>query len=105
MGEHTRGRIILVGDAEGVLQSVVKMAAKAKVINEIAKEVALHLAPLGLTLSGVHIWGEENCLADALSRLNSGEPIPPELVNVPRDFPPFPFRWRSLCSFCKDDSN
>ena len=48
------------------------MKAKATKINEIAKELALHLAPLGHELVGIHVWSEENVLADALSRIGEG---------------------------------
>ena len=39
-----RGRIMLVGGALGVWFGMVRLCAKAWKINEIAKEVALHLA-------------------------------------------------------------
>ena len=45
--EDTLGRILLVGDAEGVLFGLTRFSAKAQIINEIAKEIALHLAPFG----------------------------------------------------------
>ena len=64
-----RGRIVLVGDALGVWFGMVRFCAQAKEINEIAKEVAMHLAPLDHEFEGVHIWSEMNTLADALSRV------------------------------------
>ena len=64
-----RRRIVLVGDALGVWFGMVKFCARAGKINEIAKEVAMHLAPLGHELVGVHIWSEANTLADGLSRV------------------------------------
>ena len=66
----TRGRIILVGDALGVWYGLVRMKAKAAKVNEMAKELALHLAPLGHELIGIHVWSEVNVLADALSRID-----------------------------------
>ena len=53
-----RGRIILVGDAFGVWYSMVRVTARSPKINEIAKELALHLAPMGHELVGIHVWSE-----------------------------------------------
>ena len=36
------------------------MKAKAAKVNEFAKELALHLAPLGHELVGIHVWSEVN---------------------------------------------
>ena len=83
-----RGKIILVGDALGVSQK----------INEVAKELALHLAPLGHELVGIHVWSEVNVIADALSRMGEHEPVPPELHQSRREFlkPRGPSRWTCL---------
>ena len=67
--DHTLGPITAVGDAEGIIYDLVQMRAKSNKINNIAKEMALHLAPLGRELSGIHVWGERNSLADKLSRV------------------------------------
>ena len=77
------GRIVIVGDAEGVISSLTKLKSKDWIINSMAKEVALLLAPLGLSLIGLHIWGEENTWADALSR----SAVPAQLQQVPREEP------------------
>ena len=77
-----RGRIVLVGDALGVWFGMVKFCARAGKINEIAKEVAMHLAPLGHELVGVHIWSEANTLADGLSRVAELGVMPEGLVNA-----------------------
>ena len=74
----TRGRLTVRCDAEGVLLDLVQMRAKSAAINEIAKELALLLAPMGRELVGIHLWSENNELADALSR---GAP-PTELAAV-----------------------
>ena len=71
VNESTRGRIVLVGDALGVMHGMAQWSAKSRVVNEISKEIALVLAPLCLSLMGIHIWGEENELADALSLMAS----------------------------------
>ena len=84
---QTIGRVILIGDALGVMHGIVQLSSKAFIVNEIAKELALHLAPLCISLSGIHIWGEENALADALSRLFSGKELPHEVSSATRIFP------------------
>ena len=78
-----RGKVTVVGDALGVWYSLVKLASKAASINEIAKELALHLAPLGHELRGIHVWSEVNVLADALSRVAAGAALPSQLQGVP----------------------
>ena len=63
----------MVGDAEGILFDLIQMRGKSPVINEVAKELALYLAPLGKDLSGMHIWGAQNKIADDLSRLSEAK--------------------------------
>ena len=74
-----RGKIILVGDALGVWCSMVRMSAKSQKINEVAKELALHLAPLEHELVGIHVWSEVNVIADALRKMGEHGLVPPEL--------------------------
>jgi hypothetical protein len=62
------GRIVMVGDAEGVISSLCRFSSKDSIINDMAKEIGLMLAPWGYALEGVHIWSENNTWADALSR-------------------------------------
>ena len=66
-----RGRIVLVGDALHVWNSMVRLTARSPVINELAKELALHLAPVGHELVGIHVWSKVNVTADALSRVGN----------------------------------
>ena len=49
--------------------------------------MALLFAPHGAELSAVHVWSEINFLADAVSRLDEGVPLPPILTKVPRGLP------------------
>ena len=53
---------------------MVRLTARSPVINELAKELALHLAPMGHELVGIHIWSEVNVTADAFEqgRVNEG---------------------------------
>jgi hypothetical protein len=85
--DHTLGPITAVGDAEGIIYDLVQMRAKSTKINNIAKEMALHLAPLGRELSGIHVWGERNSLADKLSRVarDGGADILPWLRRTSRN--------------------
>ena len=98
--EETLGKILLIGDAEGVLFGLTRFSAKAQIVNEIAKEIALHLAPFGQTLSGSHVWGEQNEVADALSRLEHGAVLPGCLVQAVRRTTPSRDRnsWSALGS-------
>ena len=61
------------------------MKARATKVNEIAKELALHLAPLGHELVGIHVWSEVNVLADALSRIGNRTTVPEGLRHVRRE--------------------
>ena len=90
--------IILVGDALGVWYGLVRMKAKAAKVNEIAKELAFHLAPLGHELIGIHVWSEVNVLADALSRIDDCTSLPIRLREVRREVlgPRGPSEWVCL---------
>jgi hypothetical protein len=65
--------VYFVGDAEGILFDLIQLRGKSRIINDIAKELALYLAPLGKDLHGMHIWGAQNKLADELSRLSEAK--------------------------------
>ena len=84
VNESTRGRVIVVGDALGAMHGVITLSAKSETVYTIAMELALHLAPLCLTMAGILRWGEENELADSLSRFFSGASLPEALASVPR---------------------
>ena len=80
----TRGGITLVGDALGVLFGTATLRSKDKHINRLMMELALLLAPTGHCLEALHIWSEDNDLADKLSRLDIHENAPNELDTVSR---------------------
>jgi hypothetical protein len=85
VGSNVHGIVSIVGDAEGVLGALTRLRSEDTVINAMAMEIALWLAPTGLALEGLHIWGEENSSADQLSRLSQGAPIPVSLRGIARD--------------------
>ena len=82
--QGVHGIVSVVGDAEGVLGALTRLRSPDNVINAIAMELALWLAPRGLAVEGLHIWGEENTAADQLSRLSQGAAIPGHLTRVSR---------------------
>ena len=95
--ENTRGQITMVGDAAGCLGDLVALRAKTTVLNNLIKEAALHLAPLGLDMQAVHIWGVNNIMADELSRWTA-DGLPPSWLNAQTrrrtEFTSDPRRWR-----------
>ena len=77
----------VLDDALGILQAAVRFKAKDPAINAIYMELALLFAPHGAELSAIHLWSEINFLADAVSRLDEGVPLPSILAKVPRGYP------------------
>ena len=67
----------------GVWKALVALKSASTPVNNIAKEVVLHLAPIGHDLRGIHIWSEVNVLADGLSRVGFGEQVHGRLNTVP----------------------
>ena len=84
MQKGLRGKVCVVGDAEGILGALTRLRSADDIVNRMAMELALWIAPRGLTLEGVHIWGEENAIADALSRLSQGARVPQQLQEIQR---------------------
>jgi hypothetical protein len=82
LSEHSKGKVQVFGDAEGIMKSMVTFGAKSPRINALAREAALVAAPLGLELAAIHIWSEENSWADALSRVAEGVALPSVFSNV-----------------------
>jgi len=72
----SRGTLRLIGDALGILQGAVKFKAKDAAINALFMELALLFAPVGAEISAMHVWSEDNKLADTLSRLDEGAKLP-----------------------------
>ena len=63
----------MLGDALGFLHDRLRMRARDPVLNDIAAELALALAPLGFDIRAAHFWSEQNKVCDRLSRLEQGE--------------------------------
>ena len=82
---------------------MVRFTARSPKINEIAKESALHFAPMGHELVGIHVWSEVNVMADALSRVGERGSLPPELHQSRREMlsPRGPSEWTCL-KFLRD---
>ena len=86
-----RGPIRILGDAEGVLAGMVKFTARAPLVNVMALEAPLILAPRGRQSDALHVWSEDNGAADDLSRVAQEISTPRFLDKVPRQSP----RWDS----------
>ncbi len=79
----SEGKLAVCGDALGVLHDAVRFRARDPMLNLITAELALVLAPLGVTLDAIHQWSERNHICDALSRLSPASALPPQLQDVP----------------------
>ena len=81
----SRGAPVMVGDALGMMQGATKFRSKDVMINLAFQELALLFAPHGMTLEGLHVWSEENRIADTLSRVDTeGGDIPVEVREATR---------------------
>ena len=67
------------GDAQGILQNIVKGRAKSPAINLIVAEAQLVLAPKCQDLTAIHWWSEHNHICDRLSRPDKHPEVPQEL--------------------------
>ena len=74
-------------DAQGILQGIIKGAAKSADIDLIFAEVQLVLAPLALDLTGIHWWSEHNKVCDHLSRPEDNIDIPESRRDVEQVVP------------------
>ena len=72
------GTLELIGDAEGVLKAVLARRAKSPVVNSIIMEIQLMLGNTMHDLFASHVWTDDNGVADLLSRLSEGKPLPEE---------------------------
>jgi len=91
----SRGTPTAIGDALGMLHGAAKFRSKDVMINKIFQEIALLFAPAGAVLDAMHIWSEENKVADTLSRMDTEHlDLPNILAKVRRSPPPAMEIWR-----------
>ena len=91
-------KLVLRGDAQGILQSIIKGSAKSPRINLMLAEVQLILAPLCQDVTGLHWWSEHNMLCDALSRFLPGQKVPIGVHGVVKNTVP-----KGPCTFLRSD--
>ena len=72
---ETQGQLAIRGDALGVLQDVLRMRARDKILNDVTGELALIVAPFGGDVRAAHLWSEQNTACDQLSRLKPEEKV------------------------------
>ena len=72
-----RGKVAVVGDAEGVLHAYMRFKADDPKINEMVMELAVRIAPTGRDTTTSHVFSEQNTQADCLRRVAAGAPLPP----------------------------
>ena len=83
---NLQGFVRIVGDAEGVLNAVLRRSAKSPLLNLVVREITLFLARDFKSLETIHVWSEYNEWADALSRVkdpNKPADIPQALLHIP----------------------
>ena len=73
---RSKGRLRIIGDALGVLHAAIRFKSNDPIINLMCMELALLFAPHGSELEAMHLWSEDNTVADALSRLHEGVALP-----------------------------
>ena len=96
-GYLTEGRALRIrGDAQGVLQGVIKGQAKSTSINLLIAEMQLVLAPVNYDLTAMHWWSDHNSVCDDLSRPE--RPLPTILHRVSEDK-----AYRRQWHFLRDD--
>ena len=93
------GELRLIGDAKGVLQSVMSGRSKHPRLNLIIAELQLALgARSQIELSVVHWWSEDNTVCDKRSRIDEGESIPSTLSSARFRAPASRSRWKLVGS-------
>ena len=92
---HQAGELRLTGDAEGVLRAVLSRRSRSPIINLIIMELQYLLGQTMHDIYAVHVWSEDNHVADALSRLDEGYEMPPECIGKHHKDVVRP-RWRFL---------
>ena len=73
------GSLVIISDALCVLHDAMKLRAKDSTLNEQFADTALIFAPMGLQVTGAHLWSQRNAVCDALSRMESKSSLPEQL--------------------------
>jgi hypothetical protein len=76
------GTLEFRGDAQGILQAVLKRRARSPVINLLIAELQLCLGRTMFDMYASHVWSEDNELADDLSRLGEGAVLPASFADI-----------------------
>jgi hypothetical protein len=76
-----------IGDALGMLQGATRFRSKDPVINVMFMQMALAIGREGRTIDALHLWSQQNELADDLSRASEGVVTPPCLKGVSASSP------------------
>ena len=84
----------MIGDALGVLFGTATLASKDTHINRLMMDLALILAPRGQAIEAVHVWSEDNALADALTRMQVDAEPPAQLRGIKRSGWPDDLPWK-----------
>ena len=69
---QAQGKLLIIGDALGVLHDAVRHRTRDPILNSIMSEIALVIAPSGGDIRAAHLWTERNSVCDELSRLQPG---------------------------------
>ena len=77
----TQGKLAVLGDALGVLYDVLRLKARDPVLNAMAADMALILAPMSLDVRVAHVWTQRNSICDALSRLDCDDQNMPAILS------------------------
>ena len=65
---QAQGKLLVIGDALGVLHDAVRLKARDPILNLIMSEKALVIAPSGGDICAARLWTERNSDCDELSR-------------------------------------
>ena len=91
----SKSPLVAIGDALGMLRGATRFRSKDPVINCMFMQMALAIGREGRTIEALHLWSQQNKLADDLSRASEGVPTPTCLKSVPPSVP-LQGPWRLL---------
>ena len=91
----SKSPLMAIGDALGMLQGATRFRSKDPVINVMFMQMALAIGREGRTIEALHLWSQQNELADDLSRASEGVLTPSCLSGVSSSRP-FQGPWNLL---------